>query len=401
MKVDLTIDKPRGVTRTTIEWADYTANPIRARDIETGEVGWHCRKVSAGCANCYAEAINNRFGTKRAYTAKAGGVRGGVEQVLDVGVLRKILRMRPKPGPDGLFKNGRTRPALFLGDMMDLFYGDDADRKACEAAGVPFEPILFEWIRRILVCALVRPDIDFLILTKRPGRMAQCMKWMTASEQLWAMAAQILGRGVEAVWPLPNVGLGTIVEDQATADERSTHLLKCPAAVRFLSCEPLLESVDLKLKREVLTDLMDADAQRSERHRGTYPFNLEPEYRTRRRSWLHWVIAGGESGPGARPCNVEWIRSIVRQCKSAGVPVFVKQLGTVVWDRNDAGFDGDPHDAWDYSKIKDVQHHPDGDATVYQGAPVRVVLNDPKGGDPSEWPEDLSVREMPEGATHD
>ena len=110
---------------------------------------------------------------------------------------------------------------------------------------------------------------------------------------------------------------------------------------------------------------------------------------------LDWVIAGGESGKGARPCDVAWIRSIIEQCRAASVPVFVKQLGQVVWDRNDAGFDGGPDDAWDWGVIRDVEHHPCGDTTVYQGAPVRVVLNDSKGKDMTEWPEDLRVREMP------
>ena len=93
---------------------------------------------------------------------------------------------------------------------------------------------------------------------------------------------------------------------------------------------------------------------------------------------IHWVIVGGESGPGARPCLVAWIRSIVRQCRDAGVPCFVKQLGAVV-QYNGCGL------IW-----------PEGTTKHDIGGEWRVLLRDKKGGDPAEWPEDLRVREMPE-----
>lgn len=109
-------------------------------------------------------------------------------------------------------------------------------------------------------------------------------------------------------WPLPNVWLGVSVEDQAAADERIPKLLATPAAVRFLSCEPLIEEVDLR------TDFL--------RETG-----VDWPWGSRSTDHIGWVIVGGESGPGARPCDLAWIRGIVGQCKAAGVPVFVKQAG--------------------------------------------------------------------------
>jgi protein gp37 len=151
--------------------------------------------------------------------------------------------------------------------------------------------------------------------------------------------------------PLANVWLGVSVEDQARADERIPLLLQTPSAVRFISAEPLLGSVDLRSGGDV-TEVGYIDWLRG--FDGSDP----PIPR------LDWVIVGGESGPGARPFHIEWARAIVTQCQAAHVPVFVKQLGA------------DPRDPhWDMGGM--------------------VTLRDRKGGDPSEWPEDLRVREFP------
>jgi hypothetical protein len=109
--------------------------------------------------------------------------------------------------------------------------------------------------------------------------------------------------------------------------------------------------------------------------------------------FLDWVIVGGESGAHARECNVAWIRSLVAQCRAAGVAVFVKQLGSNVIDRNDAGFLGDDRPTcW---PIGTEWNEIAGD-TGYQGAPARIRVENRKGGDPAEWPEDLRVREFPD-----
>jgi hypothetical protein len=121
---------------------------------------------------------------------------------------------------------------------------------------------------------------------------------------------------------------------------------------------------------------------------------------------LDWIIVGGESGPGARPFDVEWARSTVRQCRAADVPVFVKQMGGYVCDRNDRlALDNPPLDktwwpepkcSWDDGPRGNIERDLRGYRDDYQGAPVRIKLQDRKGGDPSEWPEDLRVREFPE-----
>lgn len=159
-----------------------------------------------------------------------------------------------------------------------------------------------------------------------------------------------------------NFWLGISVEDQAAADKRIPVLLTIPAKVRFLSVEPMLGPVDFK------------------RHlTGSIPF--KPGYLPTPYKRIDWVIFGGESGPGARACNVEWVRDGVRQCREAVVACFVKQLGANVIDNNTIGADTFPQS----------QCWPDGTKTDH----INVSLRDRKGGDWSEWPEDLIVREFP------
>jgi hypothetical protein len=184
----------------------------------------------------------------------------------------------------------------------------------------------------------------------------------------------------ESPWPLPNVWLGVSAEDQARADERIPDLLATPAAVRFVSAEPLLGPIDFT--------------------RISGKSGFDPHY-SMKQAGLHWVIVGGESGAGARPLWTPNVRSIVKQCHAAGVACFVKQLGANVQDRNDAGFDGETYDGllepdkWPAGTAERVGHYLDGTRDDYQGAPVRVHLRDRKGGDPEEWPADLRVRLFP------
>jgi len=157
---------------------------------------------------------------------------------------------------------------------------------------------------------------------------------------------------VAAEWPLSGVWLGVSVEDQATADERIPLLLQTLAAVRFLSCEPVLAAVDL----EAAFSVYDGQGEPS-----------GPRCNPDGSSAIDWVIAGGESGPKSRPCDVAWIRAIRDQCREAGVPCFVKQLGSK------ARFDEQTeHGDWLFCKIAHS-----------------------KGADMSEWPADLRVREFP------
>ena len=151
--------------------------------------------------------------------------------------------------------------------------------------------------------------------------------------------------------------MGTSVEDNERLRQRGPALLKIPAPVRFLSIEPLLENL-----RFSSDDL---------------------------RQW-QWVIVGGESGPQARPCHVNWIWNLVNTCAQASVPCFVKQLGTNIISRNDIGFDGESEREFPMNtRTRDL------DPMFYQGALVQVLLRHRKGGDPKEWPEGLRVQEFP------
>jgi protein gp37 len=418
MKVNLDVIKPRGCGRTDIEWADYTANPIRAVDRKTGEVGWGCRKCSPGCANCYAADINNRFGTRHPFTA-AGLAH--IDQVLDEGVLQRLMTFRPR----GPFKNGRGRPIVFLGDMMDLFYGDDADRAAHEAvreraieaamngpaamnrdqatayvAFPDFAPVPFEMIDQILAVAVLRPDIDFLILTKRPGRAVEYFNDSRGPSDGFGWHFSPTHRRVEIAsnniaesrrrdgidesnwnnaWPLPNVWLGASCEDQAAADERIPHLLRCPAAVRFLSCEPLIGAVDLSRPLRI-------------EHSDVAGWIHSPHWYTDGPR-IDWVIVGGESGKGARLSDVSWHRSLRDQCRAAGVPFYEKQLGERAGITVDETVSGK---ALKNSYVRGCGFWPVGNPYADENDWI-LKIKDRKGGDPSEWPEDLRVREMPGG----
>lgn len=356
------------MSATKISWADVVWNPLAG-----------CTPVSAGCHACYAarEAIrlagnpNARIAAKYEGTARMTGDGPNRRAVftgrvnIDAAALELPLRAR-KPR------------RWFVNSMSDLFHPAVSDAL----------------IHAVFAVMASAREQTFLILTKRPERMAALL---SESGFAGAVAAET-GAGCDYHvvvpfirpddladrFPLPNVWLGTSCEDQDAAEERIPHLLRTPATVRFLSCEPLLGPVDLGLI-------------------GTVPKTISPMYRLAG-DMIDWVICGGESGPKARPCDVAWIRSLVQECQSAAVPVFVKQLGANVRDRNDAGFEGDletyvDDGAWvnpsGWPHTVEVEHDPNGYRQEYQGAPVRVRLRDRKGGNMAEWPEDLRVQEVP------
>jgi hypothetical protein len=156
-------------------------------------------------------------------------------------------------------------------------------------------------------------------------------------------------------WPLPNVWLGASVSTQDQANARIPHLLRCPAALRFLSCDPLLERVDL-------VRAYNAGAP------GRWTDN-------KTEIGADWVIVAGEAGPRAWPCNVEWIRRIISQCAAAGVPCYVRQLGSRPWSDQPSS------------------HHEDATDTGHRGGILEMLH--PSGADSSEWPADLRVRQWP------
>ncbi len=203
-----------------------------------------------------------------------------------------------------------------------------------------------DWpLARLLFLIERTPHLDWLLLTKRPELFwdrlraaARCKAESSEEEAGREVAKRWLGLGYGKKLP-PNVWMGTSVEDQERADLRVKQLALIPARVRFLSIEPLLG-----------------------------PIRFLPEVHNLHGA-IHWSILGGESGGKARPCNLEWVRDIKRQLEDAGVSVFVKQLGANVWD----GDHNSPAGSWN------------------------LALDDPKGGDMGEWPDDLQgAREFPQ-----
>ena len=372
---------------TSIEWTTRSWNPVR------GTKGRHiCQRISAGCKNCYAATMNRRF--------------SGIDYVVGADVPRLDERALWEP------LRWRSADRCFVCSMTDLFW----------------EAILDEWIDRVFAVMALCPTTIFQVLTKRPERMRSYFAAGGVLARI-AEAAQAMGRSASTSFkvypvgpdaefgyrwfvhpfPLPNVHLGVSVENQATADERIPLLLQTPAAVRFLSVEPLLGPVNVR--GHVLGVERTAHCRCGHGHGFTRCPNTGGVAREchhkgcpcpgfQRVHGIHWAIVGGESGPGARPCDVAWIRSVVAQCKAAAVPCFVKQLGSRPTDSSmrDVMCNGERH----YTRPADDPFIADCEARIADGrAPGysveshRLELRDRKGGSPDEWPPDLRVRESP------
>lgn len=273
--------------KTKIEWTDATWNPV------TG-----CTKVSAGCDHCYAETIATRFAGSKAYP-----------NAFDVTLRPERLAIPLK----------WQRPRrIFANSMSDLFHTSVPD----------------DYIARVFAVMAATPRHTYQILTKRHGRVrsllrdrCKCAASHAPGTHFRSMmcdqARSIDGVDPHAVyfeapWPLPNVWIGVSVEDQAAADLRVPALLETPAAVRFLSCEPLLGPIDLS--RWLGLEWFDSFGW-GENMFASLNGRVGPA------GGLHWVIAGGESGHGARPMHPEWARSLRDQCVAARVPFHFKQWG--------------------------------------------------------------------------
>lgn len=241
-----------------IAWCDHTMN------------FWlGCQKVSPACDHCYAESWANRFGQPELWT--------GQRRRTKPANWRKLVAWN-----DCAAAYAR-RQRVFCSSLSDFFDNQVPDEWRADA---------WDMIRKLR-------NLDFLVLTKRPQNIRKMLPldW---------------GEG----WP--HVWLGTTVENQQEADRRIPHLLAVPTAVRFLSCEPLLQlpelsAIDISGHEEVLP--LGAG----------WLGRLEPGEREHPR--IDWVIVGGESGPGARSMNIDWARDLRKQCASAGVAFFMKQLG--------------------------------------------------------------------------
>ncbi|SLD17838.1 DUF5131 family protein [Mycobacteroides abscessus] len=255
--------------KTGIEWTDATWNPV------TG-----CDKVSPGCDHCYAETFAERWRGTRGHYFETG------------------FDVQLRPDKLGLPLRWTKPRRIFVNSMSDLFHDKVPD----------------EYIARVFAVMALAPQHTFQVLTKRHGRMRSLLNsayFLQAVGRVWAEPPSDwpLPRDWRVpVWPLPNVWLGVSAEDQKRAELRIPALLDTPAAVRWISAEPLLGPVNLH------TDPIEA---------GT-PFWG---------SQLDWVVVGGESGPGARPMHPDWARSMRDQCVAAGVPFLFKQWGEWVPER--------------------------------------------------------------------
>lgn len=303
-----------------IEWTDSTWNPI------TG-----CTLVSEGCRHCYAAQL-------------------------------AATRLRSHPSREGLARVNAAGEAKFTGEVrlneqwldQPLRWRRPRRIFVCAHGDLFHEAVPDEWIDRVFAAMALAPQHTFQVLTKRPERAACYLARRDGRGRIPAMdyAALMAATGrynTPALdlrhWPLPQVWLGTSVEDQPTADARIPHLLAAPAAVRFLSAEPLLGPVDLaNLRRYNPRGEPWIDALRGLVTRGQYlargpsecSFGTNTQVTPPELPHLDWVIVGGESGRHARPMHPDWARSLRDQCVAAGVPFFFKQWGmwSAVYDRD-------------------------------------------------------------------
>ncbi len=349
--------------KTDIAWSDSTWSPLRARikpdalaianakgyqslvQILTatkengelrsppGKVGHHCEHASHGCNLCYSDTWNGRClpggGTGLPFDRRS---RDLVDMFLDEKILMWPLK----------WKTGRR---IFVESQSDLFG----------------EFVPDEMIDRVFATMLrcVQGHV-FQLLTKRAGRMPEYM--LNAMPRVAKLLEPELGAFPEGiVWPPRNVWLGVSVEDQQRADERIPLLLQTPAAVRWVSYEPALGPIDFDSESKSGLHALGCGARGSDHQSGTC-------------RGLDWGVFGGESGSGARPCDIAWGRSFVAQFAAAGIPAFVKQLGA-------RPYDGESK----HLKI----HKRTCDGRLY------LKLKDRKGGDMAEWCEDLRVRQFP------
>jgi protein gp37 len=299
-------------SNSAIEWTEHTWNPV---------VG--CSIVSPGCTNCYAMRWAGRA-FEGTLDRKTGALRYPHYQGTTHRVNGKIVWTgKVSPAPDHILDaplHWRKPSKIFVNSMGDLFH----------------ESVPDEWIDRVFAVMALASQHTFQVLTKRSARMREYMSadrdGREIAERLaefyvadpsvatrWPLTAE---RAIAAAhWPLPNVWLGVSAEDQARADERIPDLLATPAAVRFVSYEPALGPIDFRSIPKMLGGgTLDVDALTG--METMTPLRRDPC----RGSRLDWIIAGGESGAGARASDPEWFRCVLEQCEAAGVAFFMKQI---------------------------------------------------------------------------
>lgn len=318
------------MNKTSIEWTDFSINPIRARNISTGSVGHYCQKISAGCKNCYASRRQSRF-RMPAFQEQVKWSKD-ITVFFESSVLHAI-EIRRKPAK------------VFWCDMTDMFGDWVPDR----------------WIAKCIQIMSIKQNLIHQVLTKRPARMLRFLKNCKKSPSGWithngndpeyedpdgGIIVAYPGDGYpdEKNWIPKNIWFGASVEDQPTANQRIPELLQIRAAVHWVSIEPMLGEIDFS---RWINRTLGYGEQDDIHQIGN----------------IDWGVLGGETGPGARNFVLGHGKDIVRQFRSAGVPIFVKQVGSKPVNRKGQPY---PH----------IKHH--------------------KGADMSEWPEELRVRELPE-----
>lgn len=333
--------------RTEIEWCDATLN-----------LWWGCTKVSDGCKHCYAETLTNRFGGDN------WGPKGTRREVKSWrSTLEKISKRAKAEG---------RRLRVFVQSMSDTFEGPETMGGTGSENWETVERLTQDFFAQ----AQLHPHLDFLVLTKRPENV-------TARLGRIADAGTLLRNN-------PHVWIGTSVEDQKTADERIPHLLRIPAAVRFLSCEPLLGPVDL-----TRIEVVGPSWAKASHCNALTVDDRGWASRPAHHKHIDWIIAGGESGPNARPMHPDWARSLRDQCQAAYVPFFFKQWGE--WCPAEAydewsyghylGADWDGN-KWDiYPNPLHAESHRDDESEVYRLGKKRAgrVLD---GREWSEFPKE-------------
>ncbi len=281
-----------------IAWTDATFNPW-----------WGCTRVSPGCEHCYAEQLA---------TVRRRLPVWGVDadrKAMSAAYWRAPVKWDRDAARDGV------RRRVFCASMADVF-------EILPDRNVAGWKVQGEARSRLWDLIAATPNLDWLLLTKRPENIDRLAPWDGSGSRIESIVTR-------PPWPT-NVWLGVTAEDRRRAAERLPILLDIPARVRFVSHEPGLEAVDF-------------------------------------RPWLsggvHWVITGGESGPGARPYSIDWARHVVNTCRMFGAAPFVKQLGRHPFDERGQ--------------------------QMHRRDMVHGTITDPKGGDPDEWPADLRVRDCP------
>ena len=294
--------------KTKIEWTDATWNPV------TG-----CSLVSEGCRYCYAADL-------------------------------AASRLKNHPSRKGLAKRNAAGVAQFTGEVrfnekwidQPLHWRKPRRIFVCAHADLFHENVPDEWIDKVFAVMALCPQHTFQVLTKRPERMRKYLsdvhaaRWMLIEDDASAMGFEPRGLDNDGFdWLsnkgfLPNVWLGVSIEDQPTADTRIPYLLDTPAAVRFVSAEPLLGAVDLTAVEwkdedaEIRSNVLTAEAW-IDNSCSASAYANEADGMTR----LDWVIVGGESGDHGRAMDPQWARALRDQCAAAGVPFLFKQWG--VW----------------------------------------------------------------------